>query len=631
MVSNNVRALLLGAVSVVFWSISAPFSKALNGLAEFPVIVTFMQIGAVSALLAFSLIQIESRQELEKDFRRLFLFTHDSSAPREKKSIITTWLLLFAFGISMTAYHSLFFYALQNGPSLQLNMINYLWPIILVLIYIMLGKGERGGSYLQFALIPLAFFGALIIGFDGAEIGGIQLSQPLLAALGCALIAPVYMALAPWMIERRYIANARNVHVFALSVTALAQLIIYGATGELRGVPSLAIIESLLVGISSIAIAHVCWTQALQVGHKPTISTMIYLTPVLSSFWLVAILEEPVSGQFALGASVILLANVLMSRAIDELMPMVFALVVCAYVMIGWFGRNLLGAANLDQSIYAVIPGIFSILAGFVLSRTWQRNAELEKGFIGWACDLRSMLADSTRRSTAAQSRNLQKQIDEVMQKTLVLKIPGRFRAVLVQELVDTFAQMHLTLERSVPAQLEEQLEWRQRVRALETGFMQWLNRLQERSDRVEFFVIMLLGFGSIASLVVKLQPGAFSVMFSLVFSFCIAYIVAEIRMYEHMSLRLCLSTLAHGPMLDLFEHKKLFLPERWLLLSLVRRGTCRHPVRVREPDGTVLVMECDAVAEEAERIRKLDLVVMVSQIMLLALMVYGLLASFGG
>ena len=91
------------------------------------------------------------------------------------------WLL----GIGgLFGYHALYFAALQLAPPAEANLINYLWPLLIVLLSAPLA-GERlgwthlAGAALGFAGVALLAFGRGLSFADNHAIG-------YLLALGCA-------------------------------------------------------------------------------------------------------------------------------------------------------------------------------------------------------------------------------------------------------------------------------------------------------------------------------------------------------------------------------------------------------------------------------------------------------------
>src|SRR5690606_20235499 len=112
-------------------------------------------------------------------------------------SIPAGYWLLGVYGL--LGYHALYFYAFQNAPPLEANLLNYLWPLLIVVFSGALpaalgGRSLRwwhvGGALLGFsgsALVLWSASGGRPDGFAGAT-----LTSGHLAALAAALIWASY-------------------------------------------------------------------------------------------------------------------------------------------------------------------------------------------------------------------------------------------------------------------------------------------------------------------------------------------------------------------------------------------------------------------------------------------------------
>ena len=101
------------------------------------------------------------------------------------------WLL----GVGgLFGYHALYFAALQLAPPAEANLVNYLWPLLIVLLSAPLAGERLGwphllGAFLGFAGVVLLAFGRGL-SFTGAHALGYAL------ALGCAFAWSLYSVLS---------------------------------------------------------------------------------------------------------------------------------------------------------------------------------------------------------------------------------------------------------------------------------------------------------------------------------------------------------------------------------------------------------------------------------------------------
>ncbi len=105
-----------------------------------------------------------------------------------------SYWLLGVYGLF--GYHAAYFYALQNAPAVEANLINYLWPLLIVVLSAMLPKaaGGRPLRWWHLAGAGLGFASTVVIllgGTPGGENGG-GLPSGYLAAFAAALIWSTY-------------------------------------------------------------------------------------------------------------------------------------------------------------------------------------------------------------------------------------------------------------------------------------------------------------------------------------------------------------------------------------------------------------------------------------------------------
>lgn len=181
-------------------------------------------------------------------------------------------------------YHFLYFSAFQRAPAVEVNLMNYLWPLLIVLLSPLLLPGYR--------LRPHHFVGALM-GLGGATliISGGRLGLDLayldgyLLAAGCALVWAAYSLLT----KRLPPFSSAAVGAFCL-VSGLLSLAVYALSrpsftpADLTRGDWLAL---LLAGVGPMGAAFFAWDAALKRGDPRIIGSLAYLTPLLSTLNLV--------------------------------------------------------------------------------------------------------------------------------------------------------------------------------------------------------------------------------------------------------------------------------------------------------------------------------------------------------
>jgi drug/metabolite transporter (DMT)-like permease len=184
-------------------------------------------------------------------------------------------LLLGVYGLF--AYHFCLFLALRLAPPLQANLINYLWPLLIVVLSpIFVGGTALRARHVAGAL--LGFGGAALLvtggdlGFHGSAAAGYAL------ALAAAVIWSTYSLLT----KRLGDFPTSTVAVFCLVAGSLSLLC--HALFEPRYVPRPGELPYLLaIGLGPMGGAFYLWDRAIKRGDPRTVGTLAYLTPLAST------------------------------------------------------------------------------------------------------------------------------------------------------------------------------------------------------------------------------------------------------------------------------------------------------------------------------------------------------------
>jgi drug/metabolite transporter (DMT)-like permease len=197
-------------------------------------------------------------------------------------------LLTFAVGVGgIFGYHALLFFAFRLAPSVEVNLINYLWPLLIVLLSPAILAGFRlGPRHVAGAL--LGFAGALLIVSGGRlELDAANLPGYLLAA-AAALVWACYSLLTKRLPS--FPTGAVGGFCLASGALSLALFFLEGASSsgiELRALGWADWLSLVLLGLGPMGGAFYAWDAALKRGDPRVIGALSYLTPLLSTLNLV--------------------------------------------------------------------------------------------------------------------------------------------------------------------------------------------------------------------------------------------------------------------------------------------------------------------------------------------------------
>jgi len=216
-----------------------------------------------------------------------------------------------ALGIyGLFGFHFLLFIALRHAPPVEANLVNYLWPLFMVVLAPALLPGlSLRPLHVVAALLGFAGAAAAILGTrDGAT--AIHGYWGFLPALGSAFVWASYSL---W---------TKRVAAFPTSAIGL-----FGLVSGLLSLACHALLEPsvalsgkdwllvLLCGLGPLGAAFFVWDMALKRGDARRIGILSYLTPLGSTALLLAVTGRPLTWTVALAALLIISAALMGTRA----------------------------------------------------------------------------------------------------------------------------------------------------------------------------------------------------------------------------------------------------------------------------------------------------------------------------
>ncbi|MDC7713546.1 EamA family transporter [Vogesella sp. LYT5W] len=176
-------------------------------------------------------------------------------------------------------YHCLLFTAFRTAPALEANLLNYLWPLLIVVLSPLFGLGKLTGRHIVAAMV--GFCGAVLIVSKGKLDFAASLPLGYLFAIAAAF------TWASYSLATRKLPPFPNAAVggFCLLSSLLAALCHW--LFEPAIVPNnqewLAL---LLMGIGPLGASFFLWDKAMKEGDPKQIGALSYLTPLLSTLIL---------------------------------------------------------------------------------------------------------------------------------------------------------------------------------------------------------------------------------------------------------------------------------------------------------------------------------------------------------
>ncbi|OGB33084.1 MAG: permease [Burkholderiales bacterium RIFCSPHIGHO2_02_FULL_66_10] len=215
-------------------------------------------------------------------------------------------LVLGVYGLF--GYHFLFFISLRHAPPVQANLVNYLWPLgIVVMAPLFLPGVSLTARHVLAALIGFAGAVLAILGRGGT--GETVWAWGYIPALGSAFIWASYSLLT----KRVRAFPTAAIGSFAL-VSGLLSLLCHAWLEPATALSARDWGLIALLGLGPLGGAFFLWDAALKRGDARQIGVLSFLTPLLSTLTLLWVRGEAPSASVVLAAVMIIGAAVMATR-----------------------------------------------------------------------------------------------------------------------------------------------------------------------------------------------------------------------------------------------------------------------------------------------------------------------------
>ena len=214
-----------------------------------------------------------------------------------------------ALGVyGLFAYHFLLFIALRHAPPVEANLVNYLWPLFIVVLSPVVLPGVA---------LRLPHVLAALLGFGGAAIaiaGGRELSGTLAWGYLPALAAAFIWATYSLMTKRVAAFPTTAIGLFGL-VSGVLSLLCHGLLE-----PAVALQPRdwgllAVLGLGPLGALFFMWDKALKLGDARHIGILSYVTPLASTALLILVSGRAFTWSIALATAMIISAAVMGMRA----------------------------------------------------------------------------------------------------------------------------------------------------------------------------------------------------------------------------------------------------------------------------------------------------------------------------
>jgi len=251
-------ATLIGLTAVLMWSLLSVLTVATGKIPAFQLAAMTFAIAAAVAFISF-------------------LFR-----PAAFGALRQPWLAWVVGVGGLFGYHALYFLALRFAPPAEAGLVNYLWPLLIVLFSSLLPGEKLAPHHIIGALLGLV--GTVLL-LGGNSSGGFAAGQ--LPGFAAAFVAAFIWAAYSVMSRRLKAVPTDAVAGFCLATALLAALVhvmvettVWPETlGQWLAVAAL--------GIGPVGAAFFTWDIGMKRGDIRVLGAASYATPLLSTAFLI--------------------------------------------------------------------------------------------------------------------------------------------------------------------------------------------------------------------------------------------------------------------------------------------------------------------------------------------------------
>ncbi len=274
--ATRAGATAVGMGAILLWALLAPLTVFAGAIPTFQLLAMSFGTAFVAGVCMLAL--------------------RGRAALAQLRQPIAPWAVAFA---AIFGYHALYFYALTAAPPAEASLINYLWPLLIVLLASRLPGERLLPRHLVGAALGLGGTAIIVLGRGGAGTDSATVAG-YAAAFACAVIWSSYS------VSNRFFGSTPSAMIVGVCGAVAAAGLVVHLLAEETVVPgpgqAVAVVS---LGIGPTGLAFLAWDHATKHGHVSLLGALSYLAPLLSTFLLVVAGHAPATPELAAAAALI--------------------------------------------------------------------------------------------------------------------------------------------------------------------------------------------------------------------------------------------------------------------------------------------------------------------------------------
>src|SRR6195952_1265868 len=278
-------ATLVGLTAILMWSLLSVMTVATGKIPAFQLAAMTFAIGAAVAFASF-------------------IFRPQAFAALKQPPL--AWLV----GVGgLFGYPALYLLALRFAPPAEAGLLNYLWPLLIVLFSSLLPGERLAPHHIVGALLGLAGTVLLFAGNTSAHF-----EQGQIAGLAAAFVAAFVWASYSVMSRKLKTVPTDTVAGFCMATALLAAAIHLAVEVTVSPATTAQWLAIVALGVGPVGAAFYAWDIGMKRGDIRVLGAASYATPLLSTAFLILAGFAKPSAAIAIAAILIASGGLIAAR-----------------------------------------------------------------------------------------------------------------------------------------------------------------------------------------------------------------------------------------------------------------------------------------------------------------------------
>ncbi|OCL88257.1 DMT family transporter [Arcobacter porcinus] len=217
------------------------------------------------------------------------------------------FLLLFALGFLDFMFYLLLYFGYHNANSIEVLVIQYTWPIFIVVLSLFILKEEF--TKRKFFAVIFGFIGVFLVISKG-DISNLSFEN--IDILLVVLLSAFCFALFSVLSKKVKIDAVNAVMIYFLSATIYSFITMQTFSDFVIPV-SKDWIAIFINGVFINGISYLFWIKGLQIFDASKVAPFTFLIPILSAFLLIIVFDEAILMIYFVGLLFVVLAGLINS------------------------------------------------------------------------------------------------------------------------------------------------------------------------------------------------------------------------------------------------------------------------------------------------------------------------------